>query len=65
MQVNTGSLDIQDGSIELFNAQGIRIMTRRTEAVKMQIDLTGLTSGIYLLIFKNKETVVSEKIVVK
>ena len=65
VQVNFGSLDIQDGSIEIVDARGVRIMKWKTESTEMQLDLSEMTKGVYLLIFKNNTIVVSQKIVVK
>ncbi|MCX6269354.1 MAG: T9SS type A sorting domain-containing protein [Bacteroidetes bacterium] len=65
VMVNFGSLNIQDSSVEIFNANGARIMNQKTGSVEMQMDLSTREKGVYLLIFKSSNLIVSKKIVVR
>ena len=65
VRVNFGSLDTRDGSLELINALGAGIMRQKIVSAELQLDLSTLEKGVYLLIFKSKNAVASEKIIVK
>ena len=64
VKVSFGSLDARDGSVEMVNALGAMVMHQQTGSAEMQLDFSALEKGVYLLIFRGKNAVASEKIIV-
>lgn len=65
VRVKFSNLDIQDGFIEIVNTLGVTLMNRKTESTDMQLDLSAIANGVYLLVFRNNKIIISEKIVIK
>ncbi|MCX6283412.1 MAG: T9SS type A sorting domain-containing protein [Bacteroidetes bacterium] len=65
IRVNFGSLDIRDATVVVFNATGLLIMKLKAEPAEMTIDLSEKAKGSYLLVFKNSNITITQKIIVK
>ena len=65
VNISFGSLDIRDASVEIINAQGARIIKQKAGSGEMQMDLSAMAKGVYMVIFRSNNEIISEKIIVK
>lgn len=64
--LNVNILDADGASeIRIFDVNGRQVMTQRTGTKKTQLDLSGLTSGLYMLKVMNGEKIISSTKIVK
>ncbi|MBL7909930.1 MAG: T9SS type A sorting domain-containing protein [Bacteroidia bacterium] len=54
-----------DSAVEIYDEQGKRLRSFTMSENKLEVDLTGVPKGIYLISFKFKKEVISKKIIIE